>query len=339
MPFTLTENVQGLGYFVPSIIFQVIAFLTVVLRVWSNRDKKLPLQIGDYSILAALILSIAATVLFGFCIRFGLGVHIGQLDINDIRNYVKIQSALTVIWGFALLAIRISIVRTYILIFRGGWLIKACYVWLAFETGWALQNAVGVVLICRPLEYEFDKTIPGGHCVDIEAYYYATHIIIFTLDAILTILPMPTLWRLQMHTKKKLTVTVMLGLGILINIINLIRIAWRNKVASPDKTYEYALLLFFTVLEIYLGIVLASLPFLQPVLARLTGLYMFCPGRHVSKQSLGSKESKTGGKSIHVMQTFNTESTSHLKLTHEWERGYIGGENEDARNLELGSRV
>lgn len=54
-----------------------------------------------------------------------------------------------------------------------------------------------------------------------------------------------------------------------INIFNLIRIAWRETVSSPGITFEYALLICFSVLESQLGIVLACVPAIQPVLREL----------------------------------------------------------------------
>ena len=58
-------------------------------------------------------------------------------------------------------------------------------------------------------------------------------------------------------------------LGFSINIFNVIRIAWRKKVASPDIMYEYALLFFFSVLEAQLGILLACVPSMQPALREM----------------------------------------------------------------------
>lgn len=65
--------------------------------------------------------------------------------------------------------------------------------------------------------------------------------------------------------------TDVLALNVIsIGVFDLIRIAWRNKVASPDITYEYALLFCFSVLEGQLGIVLACVPVMQPALRKLT---------------------------------------------------------------------
>ncbi|KAI0197879.1 hypothetical protein F4808DRAFT_463260 [Astrocystis sublimbata] len=282
MPYTFRENLGGVRYFIPVVIFQTIALFIVALRLWSRRLHRLCLQRNDYAILVALVFSFACTGLFGASINFGLGIHIDQLQLDDLKTFARIETALTCIWGWALLAIRFSIVDTYVKIFVVPWFIKTCYAWLALEIGWAIQNLFGLSFLCQPFDYQFDKSIPGGHCVDILAYYYATHVIIFILDIALTILPIPVLWSLQMDVRRKLTVTAMFTLGLTINVINLLRIAWREAVASPDRTYEYALLLFFTVIEIQLGIILACVPVLRPVMRKLADLYA---GSHSKKSA------------------------------------------------------
>lgn len=48
-------------------------------------------------------------------------------------------------------------------------------------------------------------------------------------------------------------------------MFDIIRIAWRSKIESPDFTESYAILFMFSLLEPELGIFLACLPLCQPV--------------------------------------------------------------------------
>ncbi|KAI0421160.1 hypothetical protein F5X98DRAFT_293212 [Xylaria grammica] len=328
MPYSFAQNPEGVAYFIPAVVFQAIALVTVALRIWSRRAKKLRLEINDYAIFVALVLSLAAAGLLGASITVGLGVHITEIDIADIETFAIVQTALTSVWGFALLAIRVSIVHTYLRIFRVPWFIKTCYVWLAIETAWAIQDFLLLIFLCQPLVYQYNTTIPGGHCINIEAFYYATHVIIFTLDVVLTLLPTPVLWRLKMGTRKKITVTVMFGLGVLINIINLLRIAWRSKVGSPDRTYEYALLLLFTVIEIQLGIILACVPMMQPVAAKLSDLYNRClrrSGAAGNTPSLAGSQFVGGLNKTPNSYDFETESVNPLRPGHDVEMDFGSG--------------
>ncbi|KAI0853137.1 hypothetical protein F5Y00DRAFT_257791 [Daldinia vernicosa] len=144
-----------------------------------------------------------------------------------------------------------------------------CYSYLVIATLWTIAAFLEVFLLCRPLAYQWDKSIQGGKCGSFFASYYSTHVIIFLLDFVLASMPVPVLWVLKMELRKKVAVALMFGLGLVIIVFNLVRIAWRKKVASPDVTHEYAILFCFTVLEPELGILLACVPVVQPVVRKL----------------------------------------------------------------------
>ncbi|KAJ2989964.1 hypothetical protein NUW58_g3198 [Xylaria curta] len=328
MPYTFAENPQGVAYFVPAVIFQAIALAAVALRIWSRRIRRINLQISDYAIFAALILALANFGLLGASVHVGLGMHIAELGLEDIQNFSKIQTALSAVWGWSLFAIKVSIIDLYVNIFQVPWFIKACYIWLAIQTAWATANFLAIVLLCRPLAYQWDKTIPGGECGNFLASYYGAHVIIFTLDIILTVLPIPVLWQLKMDMKKKIVVTLMFGLGLFINILNLIRLAWRQKVSSTDITYEYALLFFFSVLEAQLGIVLACVPLMQPVLHKLSKAWDSSRvGTIIRPPNSKRTQSSRHG---HTLDSFDVETDSIKPLGREQD-AEIGQANQGAR--------
>lgn len=70
-------------------------------------------------------------------------------------------------------------------------------------------------LICRPLKGWWDVTIEGSSCGNINQLGLYDAIFNFLLDALVVILPMPVLWRLQMPASRKVALTGMFGIGIL----------------------------------------------------------------------------------------------------------------------------
>lgn len=79
---------------------------------------------------------------------------------------------------------------------------------------WFIAFIISQVLTCIPLAYLWDKTIPGGHCINPNhiAYYGTSPPDILTNIAIL-ILPIPDLWKLQMQRWKKFAITLIFILG------------------------------------------------------------------------------------------------------------------------------
>ena len=75
---------------------------------------------------------------------------------------------------------------------------------------------LATLLICSPVTYSFDKTTPGGHCGDLTSFELYTAILNLVLDFIIVTLPMPMLWSLQMRTKQKVGISIVLGIGIML---------------------------------------------------------------------------------------------------------------------------
>ena len=80
-----------------------------------------------------------------------------------------------------------------------------------------VANYVGTMiagfLICVPLEYLWDRTIPGGRCININAWYrWGSLMNIFT-DFIMLILPLPVVWGLKTSTKIKIGLTITFATG------------------------------------------------------------------------------------------------------------------------------
>ena len=68
-------------------------------------------------------------------------------------------------------------------------------------------------LQCRPLNYTWDKSIPGGVCMDIELVLYGTGIPVLLLNAVVAGMPMPVVWRLQMKWVQKVALLGTFGFG------------------------------------------------------------------------------------------------------------------------------
>ena len=71
---------------------------------------------------------------------------------------------------------------------------------------------------CSPVQAQWDFTIPNQKCVDPQAIVnaaYALSVMTILSDWLYAILPIPMIWSVKMTTQQKLTVSVVLGMGIL----------------------------------------------------------------------------------------------------------------------------
>lgn len=103
----------------------------------------------------------------------------------------------------------------YIRIFAVRRFRMICWAFVALNLATLLSVILGTCLICRPITYSFDKSIPNGHCGDLLGFEMYTTICNMISDSIIVTLPMPMLWGLQMQTKKKIGLSFVLGMGAL----------------------------------------------------------------------------------------------------------------------------
>ena len=62
--------------------------------------------------------------------------------------------------------------------------------------------------LCRPFEFNWDRTIPGGSCWDENAFYRWGSLPNILTDVVMLILPMPIVWNLHISKRLKLGLTI-----------------------------------------------------------------------------------------------------------------------------------
>jgi hypothetical protein len=109
--------------------------------------------------------------------------------------------------------IKISVLHLYITIFPSRNFVKVCYGFMALTGAYCLAVILEALLLCRPLAFNWDKTIPDGVCGDNQLGFLVTGILNMIIDVFVVSLPMPMLWGLQMPTAKKVAISGIFGIG------------------------------------------------------------------------------------------------------------------------------
>ena len=83
-------------------------------------------------------------------------------------------------------------------------------VWL-----WAISIILETVLLCRPLAFNWDTTIPGGTCGDRNGTYVSAGVLNLVTDLMVMALPVPHIWKLQLSMAKKIALSLVFCMGLL----------------------------------------------------------------------------------------------------------------------------
>lgn len=62
---------------------------------------------------------------------------------------------------------------------------------------------LAAVFACKPVEFFWDKSIPGGQCVDLEKLYLANASLSVMMDVAVLLLPVRAVWKLTMSKRQK----------------------------------------------------------------------------------------------------------------------------------------
>jgi hypothetical protein len=119
------------------------------------------------------------------------------------------------LWGFELLLLKYSIICLYLRIFPNVWLMRCCYLFMAFQAAFTLPLLGLAAFQCIPVSAIWDlQQRPNAKCVDWIAVLRLTVSYEVIAEIIVFALPIPIVLKLQMKTWKKIQLITFFSLGI-----------------------------------------------------------------------------------------------------------------------------
>lgn len=93
----------------------------------------------------------------------------------------------------------------------------AWYAIEAYVLAFTIASILATLLQCQPINYGWNQLYEHmkGRCVNLKAEALSTALLNTVADIALLILPIPTLWKLQMPLKQKLGLCIIFLLGIM----------------------------------------------------------------------------------------------------------------------------
>ncbi|CAI7651321.1 unnamed protein product [Penicillium manginii] len=200
------------------ILFTVIDIITVSLRFLSLSLSKKPFGLDDLLAIPALLFCLGQNTVALVGIRLGrVGYHLDGVEAMDpaaLVSWAKILVATPIIYSAACAMPRMMLLTLYLRIFRPSKAHRiACYALISIVCSYAVAVFFVGGFVCIPLAYMWDKTIPGGNCINIPSFYRWGTLPNIIIDFFMLILPLPTVWKLQAprHIKIGLALTLMTG--------------------------------------------------------------------------------------------------------------------------------
>ncbi|KAI0162678.1 hypothetical protein BJ166DRAFT_274384 [Pestalotiopsis sp. NC0098] len=249
----------------------VIAACAVVLRFVSRRIADTPLQKDDYAIVVALLFTGgSAGMSFGVG-HFGAGKHVWAVSSKDLSMASKLLFAYTYIFAAAVTFTKLSILLLYRRIFITGALSFRVSVYTAgaITCAYPLTLAIGMANCCRPVSFYWTRFAgdTSGSCpLDVGLFFVVLAVINVLLDAFILAIPIPQIVRLQMSTRKKISICGLMLLGSFVCCASCVRIYYLHEFATAtDLTALMGPVSVWSAIEPSIGILSACLPNMRPL--------------------------------------------------------------------------
>ncbi|KAJ5290906.1 hypothetical protein N7478_000157 [Penicillium angulare] len=148
---------------------------------------------------------------------------------------------------------------------------QTCNALFVLLGAWYLAFQITAIFQCTPVKFFWERSLPGGHCVDSVNFYIALATTNTFTDLVILFLPMPLVWRLQISRSKKVSISAVFLLGGFVCAIALYRITTLPLIDNNDITYSNTYAGIWTSIEGSVGVIVACLPSLMPIWHRLRG--------------------------------------------------------------------
>ncbi|KAI9640226.1 hypothetical protein NHQ30_011464 [Ciborinia camelliae] len=255
-----------------AIAFTVLETLFVALRYWAQYLARKPFGVDDGLILLAYLLCISGTVvaLVGISTTGGIGYHITDVATYNptaLITWAKILVIGAITYVASCCIPKMVILSLYLRIFTSKFARLTCYLLIFVVVGLAIADTVAASVMCLPLDYLWDKSIPGGKCINIPALYRWGSLPNAVSDLFILIVPLPTVWKLQVERRVKigLTITFLTGsIGMITSIVRCVEFFSHDPL--EDGTWSGVTFLYWSIIEPAVYLIAACLPCYRPLL-------------------------------------------------------------------------
>ncbi|KAI0418926.1 hypothetical protein F5X98DRAFT_336709 [Xylaria grammica] len=317
------------------IAFVTLSAISVLLRVITRLQDRVPMWWDDFIIALSFLGSVAFAAIIWAVKPYGLGTDIWAVPFDNITVILKALYTLFVLYITSRDLVRLSILLFYHRIF-GHIQLARRLIHFTFVVIIACCVAFDFAIIfgCTPLDHFWTgwDGQQDGHCISTNGIFWAGAFIVIAIDVWIILIPLMFIMRMNFSLRKRLLSGVMFAFGLFVVFVSLFRIKTINRFTlSRNPTADFVEVGIWSGLELYVGIICACLPnfhhLFKPVFAWI-GLklsnstapksYPGGPGsgdgehdRHLREKMSGSDHMIYATTTVNIEQ-YQPESQEHL---------------------------
>ncbi|KAL7928929.1 GPCR, PTH11-type [Trichoderma chlorosporum] len=317
---------------IATILSTIVIALRIYVRAWIGKSagtwgwEDTFIILGYGTFLSSAIFAIRACF-------YGLGTHDSKLNTLLMIRCAEYAMYSNVLYGFSMPFIKATIVFTLNRITTNTWHRWGLYAMLFIASVMALIGILATLLYCHPVPAYWNPLL--GTCGDfmiVVRIGYAWTAVGIVTDWTCAILPYFIVRNLQMSSRHKMIVMLILGLGALASTATIVRAPYlQYYLATKDRLYWSGYITLWCLLESGIALIAACLPALRVLVRRFADA---SKNRSANKSS-GYAGGSNGGRSHnHAAATQLDSLTPGGKTTvvgGKWKR--LEDENSSSKNI------
>ncbi|ESZ95479.1 hypothetical protein SBOR_4133 [Sclerotinia borealis F-4128] len=314
----------------------VITTLVVVTRICTRwKLAKGGLGADDWCILVAWVLAVAYDLDPINQVKFGLGQHI--YDLPEDTNFsasLELYYFGEILYFICVAVTKVAILILYLRLATSKILRNIIWGSMAFVILTSFSFVIATVFQCTPISKAWEQpATDNGHCIQVNAMFYANAGLDIFQDLVIYVLPMRMLYQIQIPKRQKYALMVVFAVGGFVVVTGMIRLYYlQGAQASQDPSYDNVGGAVWSSIECNIGVVCASLPHLKPLFDRFfPSLMGRSVGASLPNAPSGGELRHSGGNYV-KQNNKNEYELENGKKAKMWKDTYVGKYQRDLVN-------
>ncbi|KAF7957017.1 hypothetical protein EAE96_004338 [Botrytis aclada] len=250
----------------------VITTIVVAARIWTRlKLAKGGLGSDDWCIIVAWVLAIAFDLDPINQVKFGLGQHIYDLPENtNFSASLELYYFGEIIYFVCVAVTKTAILILYLRLATSKVLRTLIWGVMVFVALTSLSCVIATIFQCTPISKAWEQPVTDkGHCIQVNALFYANAGLDIFQDLVIYVLPMKMLYAIQIPRRQKYALMIVFAVGGFVVVTGMIRLYYlQGAQASQDPSYDNVGGAVWSSIECNIGVVCASLPHFKPLFDR-----------------------------------------------------------------------
>ncbi|KUJ08328.1 uncharacterized protein LY89DRAFT_567928, partial [Mollisia scopiformis] len=191
------------------------------------------------------------------------GVHQWDLTADEVHSALFWFNITSIEYGIEILICKLTILTIYRRVFvpqRWEFFDILLRIFEVILISFYFSITVVKIFECKPRARIWNKKL-AGTCINVNTMLNTSGMFNFTTDVLLLLVPVKSVWKLQMKKSNKIRVVLIFTFGMIAPVFSLIGFLVRERIShSPDATYNQPLVLLWGTAEVSTGFICICLP-------------------------------------------------------------------------------